>query len=243
MQHYFKNESKIKAIGGKLMEDYLRFREVVLFINANYIPLFLSMGFRSPEDTETVLDALLKYPTVNDGAKDKFITHTTRKIEEGKISLNDILSKNTLTREYPTPEEKETVFNRQIHRALCYRYKSIYDEYIKKYSPSAQGISKYPLIVCGSSLSLTPRGFEIDVVKFIETYEDYMEANGSKTGKHHQDAADAINRFFNGLEITDKELKKYFLLESGRIKINPQSINKTDYARLGYRGKAKVNRV
>ena len=54
-----------------------------------------------------------------------------------------------------------------------------------------------------------------------------------------------LNKFFNGsVEITQKELEKYFIIECGAVKPNPKSINKTDYARLGKRviAKGKVKR-
>ena len=63
-----------------------------------------------------------------------------------------------------------------------------------------------------------------------------MAGDESDTKKIHQAAADAINKFFNGaIEITQSELKKYFIISDGIIKINPQSIGKQSYARLGTR--------
>ena len=48
--------------------------------------------------------------------------------------------------------------------------------------------------------------------------------------------AETINKFFNGsVAITQKELSKYFILEDGKVKENPNSINIKDYARLGVR--------
>ena len=63
-----------------------------------------------------------------------------------------------------------------------------------------------------------------------------MEAYESKNQEQHQEAANAINRFFNGIEITQEELARYFTIEYGAVKPNPKSINRNDYMRLGYKG-------
>ena len=177
-------------------------------------------------------------------AKEAYIAKETEKIASGKLNIEKVLSQKTLKKEFPTPEEKEKVYNREIHRALVYRYNKIEDTFRKRYKPSLRGFFKYPIKVCGKALSLTSEGFVIDVEKFIEIYGDYLEANDSQTGKQHQEAADAINRFFNGqVEITDKEMERYFILEDGIVKPNPKSINREGYIRLGYRGKTKVNKT
>ena len=62
-------------------------------------------------------------------------------------------------------------------------------------------------------------------------------------GQQHQAAADAINRFFNGaVEITQKELDRYFILEYGIVKPKPTSITKQNYARLGVRSLKKTDK-
>ena len=45
MKKVFEKESKIISIGGKMQEDYLRFRNVVVFLNENILPLYISLGF------------------------------------------------------------------------------------------------------------------------------------------------------------------------------------------------------
>ena len=236
-------EKRVKKIGGALERDYSRFCQIVEVINTNYFPLFGLLGLCSPGDTELVIEALLRN-NMYYWAKEAYIAKETEKIASGKLNIEKVLSQKTLKKEFPTPEEKEKVYNREIHRALVYRYNKIEDTFRKRYKPSLRGFFKYPIKVCGKALSLTSEGFVIDVEKFIEIYGDYLEANDSQTGKQHQEAADAINRFFNGqVEITDKEMERYFILEDGIVKPNPKSINREGYIRLGYRGKTKVNKT
>ena len=96
--------------------------------------------------------------------------------------------------------------------------------------------NKSALEILRTTLFITPERIEIDGEKFVEVYTDYLAADESETKKIHEQAAEAINRFFNGaFPITQKELSKYFILEYGTVKVNPKSVNLTDYARLGAR--------
>ena len=235
-------EKQIRKIGGALDRDYRHFCEVVETINRNYFTLFDLMGFNNPEDTDIVIDILLK-ESIFYWAKEAYIARETEKVENGKIKLEKLLSKRTLNKEYPTQEEKDKTFRREIHRSLAMRYNKIEEYYHKECGYPLTGFHKFALKICGKALSLTSKGFIIDENKFMEIYWDYLEANDSQTGKQHQEAADAINRFFNGqVEITDKEMERYFILEHGIVKPNPKSINRESYMRLGYRGKVKINK-
>ena len=136
------------------------------------------------------------------------------------------------------PEEQAKVWERETKRSLKVLYKKIHEQYTKEYR--IYGLetkhNKRALEICRKTLFVTPSRIEIDGDKFIEVYTDYLEADESETKKIHEQAAAAINRFFNGaVEITQKELSKYFILEYGIVKVNPKSVNITDYARLGVR--------
>lgn len=230
-------EAKIRKIGGALESDYRQFCELTENINRKYFLLFELMGFNSPEDTDIAIDILLKDSVVY-GAKEIYIARETERIRDGRLKLDDVLSERTLNRAYKTTEEKESVFKREIHRALALRYQKIRAAFLKERGLCSASINKFSLKVCGKALSLTPRGFVIDGEKFMEIYGDYLEANDSQTGNQHQEAAEAINRFFGGqVEITEEELRRYFVIEYGIVKPNPQSINREGYMRLGYRGK------
>ena len=236
-------KKNIRRIGGALYSDYRYLCEELKTINRDYFPLFDLMGFNSPEDTDRAIGILLG-ENVFIGAKKEYIAKEMENVESGRLKLEKLLSTRIINKEYPTPEERERVLKKEIHRAITYRYKEIEDYFRKEYGYSQSVFHKHPLKICGKAISLTSDGFIIDEGKFIEIYGDYLEANESKTGKQHQEAADAINRFFNGqIEITDKEIERYFIIECGLVKPNPKSINREDYMRLGYRGKVKVIRT
>lgn len=228
---------RIKKIGGALYSDYLRFYEIVGTINRDYFPLFELMGFNSPENTDVAICILLGDDFLYE-ARYKYIAREMDRIKSGEINIEKILHKRTIDREYSTPEEKESVFNKEIQRALHFKYNKIEGEYCKFHDPVLTSFHKSVLTICGRALTMTNNGFIIDDDKFLNIYGDYLEANGSQTGKMHQEIASSINRFFNGqIKITEKEFFKYFVIEHGEIKPNPNSINMEDYMRLGIRGK------
>lgn len=231
-----KTEAKIRKIGGKLEEDYFRFRNIVDNLNEVYFPLFYLMGFNKPEYTDKVIDILLAN-SILQRAKQTYIEVKTERVESGKLKLEKVLSKKTLNKEYPTPEAKEKVFKREIHRALVYRFNEIRDTYFKEYgNDMILGFYKFPLKILRKAISLSPEGFILDANKFIDIYEDYLEAHGSEGEKLHKEAVDAINRFFGGaVEITSEEMDRYFIIEYGAVKQNPKSINRESYLRLGYK--------
>lgn len=229
--------SVIKKIGGALFRDYLHLCEQIEKINESYFFLFDLLGLNTPDFKDKLIDILLSnniYRNVEAG----YITKKTGEIEEGELKLEKVLSRRILSKEYSTPEERDKIFKREIHRKFVLQYKEI-EKYWKEenryYAPS---FHKLPIKICREAISLTPEGFKIDEKKFIEIYGDYLEANDSQTGKLHQEAAEALNRFFGGqVEITREEIDRYFIIEFGIVKPNPKSVNREGYMRLGYRGK------
>lgn len=233
-QDKFKNEDKVRKIGGKVAEDYIRFKREIEDINDYYFELFYLLGLTDDINAivEALKDSLHSLKTI-------FINKVMGDIEKGKITRYKFLSQR-LKEKLPNlpPEEEETIWRRETHRSLTVLYKKIYSQYLEEYRLYSlePRYNKIGLEVFSKSLFVAPSRIEIDGQKFIEIYTSYMEADESETKKQHEQAAEAINRFFNGLEITQEELSKYFILEYGRVKVRPTSININDYSRLGYRG-------
>ena len=230
-----KEEKRVKSIGGKFEDDFYTFRDSVAFINQNYIPLFYLLGFNHPEDKDIIIDCLLSGDSLVYSAKKAYIENGMERVASGKLSLEKLLTKRLLIKEYPTPEEREKRLKTAAHKALTFRYKKLKEIWEKEYEPPLyNSFAKLPLQICREALSLSEEGLIIDLDKFIEIYKDHLKASGSKRGKLHQEAADAINRFFNGVEITYKEMERYFILSNGVIKPNPNSMNTESYLRLGH---------
>ena len=232
-QNRFKNEDKVRKIGGKVEADYIRFKSDIVVINDYLFELFYLLGLT--DDIDAILEALKDRLTY---LKTTFINKTMRDIERGKAPRYKYLSQRTKEK-LPNlpPEEEEKIWRRETHRSLSILYNKIHDQYLKEYrlyTPPRYNLTA--LEIFGKALFVAPSQIEIDGQKFIEIYTSYMAAEESETKKQHEQAAEAINRFFNGLEITQEELSKYFVLEYGIIKVRPTSININDYSRLGYRG-------
>ncbi len=233
-QNKFKNLDKVRKAGGRIETDYFNFRSEIDYINENFFELFCILNLT--DDIDLIID------TLNDGLNNLqsvFVKKTIRDIEAGKIPTDKFLPAQTKKKlESLPPEEQATVRERETIRKLKYLYKDIYKQYIRE-----KGVyyletkhTKSALEILRKTLFITPERIEIDGEKFVEVYADYMAADESETRKLHEQAAEAINRFFNGsVAITEKELSKYFILEYGIVKVNPTSVNLTDYARLGAR--------
>lgn len=244
---YFQNEGRIRKIGGRLEQDYYRFRDIILYMNENIIQLYLFMGI----DKEEYTDRLLNYLPKNEaGAGLLYIELQMEAVEAGRIKVEKILKPLTLKKLNAIPEEetekREKFINREVHRTLVYRTKEALAQFKKEYkgyiecfytsSYYSYNSNRQKIEICGKCLKLTPDGLEIDVNKFIEIYTSYLKADESIIKEQHQAAADSINKFFNGaFSITQKELDNYFLLEDGIVKVKPSSVNLESYSRLGGR--------
>ena len=230
-------EKCISRIGGALKQDFDHLSNILYMINTEYFPLFYLMDFDKPENKDIVIDILLDNCLFH-RARAEYIARGEENVASGKLRLERVLSERTLNKEYKTPEDREKAYKREAHRVLSRRFTEIEKTFRKESRIPLQGFYKYPLKVCREALTLSSEGIDIDGKKFIEIYQSYLEASKSQTGKLHQEAADAINRFFGGvLEVTETELKKFFILEDGIMKPNPKSINIEGYMRLGYRPK------
>ena len=230
----FKNEDKVIKVGGKVASDYYRFKSEIEYINENFFWFFFLLDLT--DDIDLIID------TLNNDLQNLcsvFINKVMRNIEAGKIRKDKFISPKTKAKlESLPPEEQATVWERETKRSLKFLYKKKLRQYQEEYSVYwfETRHNKSALEILRTTLFITPERIEIDGEKFVEVYMDYLAADESETKKIHEQAAAAINRFFNGaVEITQKELSKYFILEYGIVKVNPKSVNITDYARLGIR--------
>lgn len=232
------SENVIKKIGGATWRDYLRFKEEIEYLNKNVSPLLILLGF-TIQDKEAVMQALLSSSGTELSVQRAFFQLSMQRYNEGKINLESFLSKETLKERDETEEEREERLEKSFIRKLKFRYKDISGSFIREYKPEPfPTYDKEHLELFQGCVSLTPSGLAIDADMFLELYSSYMEAIGSTTGKQHQNVADTINHFFNGaVEITEEELKKYFIIRHGVVKPNPEAINRESYIRLGYKGK------
>lgn len=230
----FKNEEKVIKVGGRVASDYCHFKREIEYINDNFFELFYILNLT--DDIDLIIDTLNKELR---NLCSVFIDKVFRDIEAGKIRKNKFLSDNAKKKlEKALPEEQEKIWEKGTRWGLNTLYKKILQQYQKEYRVYwlETRHNKSALEILRTTLFITPERIEIDGAKFVEVYTSYMEADESETKKIHEQAAAALNRFFNGsVEITQKELAKYFVLEYGIVKVNPNSINKNDYARLGAR--------
>lgn len=232
----FENERQIDKIGGRLESDYDSFKNSLMIVNAYYIPFFFMLGYNKPSDKDFIIETLMMDTFFVIAIKERYIEDYTKRVANGEIPLESLLSQNVLNKEKPTPEKRQKYIDGQIHRVLMQKFNDIKKRYTEKYGYSFSGYLKEPLLICRDSLSITPNGFVIDVDEFIRIYKSFLEADESELKRLHQSAADAINKFFNGsVEITQKELARYFVIESGVVRPNPKSINIESYMKLGKR--------
>ena len=218
-----------------MVSSYWSFNQAIENININIIPFFGLLGF-TQEDKEPIIKALISEKP--QAIKSTFVELTTEKIKAGKIKLEKVLSKKTLQEREETQEQREKRLDREIHRALLFRYNDADKKFHKEYKPSTLYYDREALEVLQNSLILTPSGFSIDEAKFIKIFGDYLESKGSTTFEEHKKVADTINHFFNGaVPITQEEFNRYFRLDSGIVIPNPLSVTRENYLRLGYKGK------
>ena len=230
----FKNEDKVRKVGGRVESDYYHFKSEIEYINDNFFELFYILNLT--DDIDLIIDTLNKDLR---NLCNVFIDKVFRDIEAGKIRKNRFLPDSTKKRlEKAAPEEQEKIWEKGTKWGLNTLYKKILEQYKKEYRVYwlETRHNKSALEILRTTLFITPERIEIDGEKFVEVYTDYLAADESETKKIHEQVAEAINRFFNGaFPITQKELSKYFVLEYGIVKVNPKSVNLTDYARLGAR--------
>lgn len=230
----FGSEYRIRKIGGRLAEDYYTLKKDVDYINIYYFGLFSLLGLT--DDIDYIIEALNSHKLYS-----VFYEKIMRDITEGKTPKENFISKNTkaFLKNLP-PEDMEIGKKRELkcmRTKISILFKETGEKYLKenKIYPFCPKHNHTALELCREALYVAETQIAIDIDKFIDIYKDYIEAEESTTHRIHQEAANTINRFFNGVEITEKELSRYFVLAHGVIRVNPKSVNWESYSRLGKR--------
>lgn len=225
--------SEIRQIGGKLAEDYRSLLNDIESFNNTYFGLYKVLGFANDIDfvIKTMCNKLKGLATA-------YINNQMALYRDGKITIeNQCIAEERYKQLQLTPEQAESRRNKGLTMRFQRQYQIIYSQYVEDHSlntfPPQYDVNKIER--AKEALYLTPDGIKIDTAKFINIYLDFIAADESIAKKMHQNVADTINHFFNGVEITEALFCKYFIFVDGVIKINPKSINLQSYARLGKR--------
>lgn len=256
-----KKKSKVKSIGGCIESDFLTLKSLLHSINEKKIPFLRMLGIAP--DLQAVL-RLIALPLSE--LEEALIKRVFADIEAGRIKKETLLStkskkeavKNDSTEESPIgneqalPLDEEPGLRQRRKRGalsettkIRMRIKQKFKERCSKDKRLAlwepeRAVWKLELVK--EALSLSEDGIEVNERKFIELYQNHIQASESEIQKLHQTAANALNAFFAGIPITQEELRLYFILEDGLVKPNPLSITLEAYSRLGGR-KTKVKIV
>ncbi len=228
----------IRNIGGKIESSYDSLCFLVESANYTFSRFMYFLGLTRPHYTEKYLEAIGKG---NSGISELYYESVLEDIEAGRKQKKAFIKDKWIVGEDTPPEEREEMLKKEkqaIHKICMIKYKEAVKQFKQHYFWNGASLSTYDLRHLEhvkSVLYLSDDGLEIDTDKFIAFYESFISAEESDTKKQHQAAADAINRFFNGKEITEKELFKYFKIEDGILKVNPSSVNINSYSRLGQR--------
>ncbi len=121
------------------------------------------------------------------------------------------------------------LMERKYHRWLSYRFRELVNPFACNWETLTKG-EVYNILLYRELLVFTKeKTLIIDVPLFIEKYRAYTEGKLKEGYERHKEAADSINRFFNGAEITRENFWEFFVLEYGFIKPNPLSVNREKY--------------
>lgn len=143
-------------------------------------------------------------------------------------------------REYIGIDLKESVplflMRRKYGRWLIVRYKEILKDVEDRtgmfwQAASTESLRRAELFLEAITFS-QEEGLIIDVRKFMAKYVELSEGKISEIYQRHQEAATAINKFFGGVEVTEKRINKFFVVEDGLVKTNPKSVSSSGYMEL-----------
>lgn len=233
-------ENKIRKIGGRLAEDWKTVKNDIANINRYLFGFIKALGLTDIEIT-TIINAIstqfssLRVAYYNKICKDVELGIIKKEDYTGAVRL-ERLQNLTLTPEQSAKEKRKDNIN--IRQYARKKYETI----SKDYFGSINIVDLIPkrnvrtFEICREAFNITATEITIDIDKFVRIYLDYLRADESIIKQMQMEAAAAINRFFNGaVMITEQELKQYFIIEDGIIKINPDSVNIQSYSRLGFR--------
>ncbi len=240
MSRIFPHEEEVEKIGGRLLVGYRFLKRIVLDFNENKLPLLQRLGF--PVNLETALQSI---HLSQNGLREIFVQRTLKNIEAGNIPKGFSLPQKRERGEEeeattPTGRKRlEWSFERELSRKLKFLFNKIYSDYLEL-NPGGiwekERTGGIPDTIQKAITFSEENGLGIDIPKFIKLYRDYIQKSEEILGRQHQAAADGLNVFFGGsIAVTWEEMEKYFLLEDGIVKVNPNSVNKKCYDRLGSR--------
>ncbi len=227
-------EYKIRNVGGKVLEDYHTLKSAIIYFNDHYFRLFYYFDLTHEKYLFDIIQAArFGYNRISE----LFYKRILEKIENGEIEKEKYINKKYIVNDNATTEEKNKELS-MLHRICKLRF----NDYFKRFSDennfkldsfSLYYYSKIEQLI--SVLYLTEYGVKIDADKYIKLYTDFTKSSESIIGNLHKECAKALNNFFGGIPITQKEIEKYFIFDNGIAEINIKSVNSKDYARLGCR--------
>lgn len=209
-------KSKLRKIGGRLYDAFVMVEREIDSINEDYFPLLKYLGLT--DDVQKLIDILVS-ERLEDAIKAAY---------KNKEQLNIKFSEDA-----EKAKQEKISYNGKISFYL----KRVFKEYSVYLYPT---LNKRALEAYREALYTNPNGICINTEKFKEIYISRLVAEKSDTRKLHEEIAEKIMRFFNGVPITKEELTRYFILDGGVVTINPISVNAQDYARLGRTYKKEI---
>ena len=122
------------------------------------------------------------------------------------------------------------LMERKYHRWLSYRFRELVNPFTCGWEELTEGeVNNIRFSL--ETLKFAENGsLIIDVPLFIEKYRAYTEGSLKAAYERHKEAAESINRFFNGAPITEGKFWEFFELENGLLKPNPLSVNPSKYS-------------
>lgn len=231
-------DRKIKNIGGELARAYIALEREVEYINRVYSPLWNILGLNDPSDKDVIIEGL-RYGAFR--LSDLYTNRVIEKAKAGEITIpsprdpNNPITKECQKLRFTKEGEKITdkaVITRRARASFRKKLKEFLTDYnLRQFNPLCNTKIIY---FSKEVLRLTDGGrLSIDDNSFIDFYQSFIKAEESETYQSHRKAAEALNTFFGGKEITIGEIERYFTFSNGIAEINPESVNVNSYSRLG----------
>lgn len=252
----FETEADIYKAGGRIAENYSGLKNYLDFIDSHALEYLLPLGMASDKEEYLYYSHCL-ITVVKRAYVRKQVDKIALKVEEAVkkadsegregdykgIPIIDKFATSTTGKRKGLPFETETLHDgeslrRKITKKIIQKLNTEFSETFKEVERRTwkrfDHVNKSEAEdIFFDAIRFTPeKGLTVDIPSFAEIYRSQTEAEQSETHKKHLAAAEAVNSFFRNLQITDKEMKRYFTLNGGRIKPNPKSVNVESYIRL-----------
>lgn len=238
--------SKISEIGGHMLSCYGRLQNIVYRLNNKNVPFLELMGMAdsiksiidysqmSRDELKNAFCESMLLPMVEETMNDNYYFSDCpleSKKEPLKKSIIKISEKNK------DLSKKEIVYlalKKIKNRATDEAFKKIERDCFAMYHEiwCTTYWADVPIINTFSSALVLDDGYiTIDEKVFLKIYNEIASIKRTEIYQKHKKCVDEINNFFNGVPINEEELKKYFKIQHGIIKIN-DNISEDLYARL-----------